>query len=102
VNPNRNTIATTLLLAAAWALAASTARSQDHLGVYRPLTLAPADASSFGGGGAGDDEKAQKPELVKKSPNPVASLVSVPIYVEGPSGGLKWSFRFGVTLLFPK
>jgi hypothetical protein len=102
VNPNRYTISATLLLAAACALAASTARSQDDLGVYRPLTLAPADASSSGGGGVGDDEQAQEAELVEQSLNPVAGLVSVPIYAEDPSGGPSWLLRFAVTFLFPK
>ena len=48
-------------------------------GFYRPLTLAPADAASSGGGGAGDDAKAQAAELAKKLQNPIASLISVPI-----------------------
>jgi hypothetical protein len=90
------------LLAFVCAFAASTARSQDHLGGYRPLTLAAADASSSSGGGAGDDEKGQLAELAKQSQNPVASLVSMPFHVESPSGGPDWGIRFAVTLLFPK
>ena len=67
-----------VLLAFACALAASTGQSQDHLGGYRPLTLAPADANSSGGGGAVDDEKVREAELVKETLNPIASLTSVP------------------------
>jgi hypothetical protein len=85
-------------LALAGALAASTAQSQDHLGVSRPLTLAPADAPSSDAGGAGD-EKAQQAELVKKSLNPVASLVSVPFqnnwdFGIGPSDAMKYTLNF--------
>jgi hypothetical protein len=62
------------------ACAATTALAQDYLGNYRPLTLAPADASSSGGGGAGvDDERAKAAELAKKLQNPVANLISVPL-----------------------
>jgi len=87
------------LLVLAGALAASTAQSQDHLGFYRPLTLAPADATSSGGGGTGDDEAAQQAELVKKSLNPVASLVSVPFqnnwdFGIGPANAMKYTLNF--------
>jgi hypothetical protein len=65
------------------ALVVSIAQCQHPLGGYRPLTLAPAGAISSSGGGTGDEEKAREAELVKKTLNPVASLISV-------------------TLLFPK
>jgi hypothetical protein len=52
--------------------------AQTESGFYRPLTLAPAGAET-GGGPASDDAKAADAELVKKSLNPVADLVSVPI-----------------------
>jgi len=62
------------------ALAATTAVAQSDLGFYRPLTLAPADALSSGGGGAGGDhEKAKAAELAKATQNPIASLISVPL-----------------------
>ena len=62
------------------ACAATTALAQDNLGNYRPLTLAPADATSSGGGGAGvDDEKAKAAALAKATQNPLASLISVPL-----------------------
>jgi len=62
------------------ALAATTAVAQSDLGSYRPLTLAPADALSSGGGGAGGDhEKAKAAELAKATQNPIASLISVPL-----------------------
>ena len=68
-----------ILLATACVLAAPTSQAQEQLAFYRPLTLAPADASSSGGGGAGDDEQAKEAELAKKLQNPVANLISVPI-----------------------
>jgi hypothetical protein len=69
----------TTILTFACALAATTALAQTDSGFYRPLTLAPADATSSGGGAGVDDEKVKQAELVKKSLNPVASLISVPI-----------------------
>jgi hypothetical protein len=58
------------------------------------LTLAPA-----GGGVAGDDEKAKQAELVKKSLNPIASLISVPFqnnwdFGIGPSDAMKYTMNF--------
>lgn len=55
------------------------------------------------------DEAAKEGELVKKTLNPVANLISVPIqnnwgyryYAEGSSGGPDWGLRFAVTFLFP-
>jgi hypothetical protein len=68
------------LLPLVCACAATTALAQDNLGNYRPLTLAPADATSSSGGGAGlDDERAKAAELAKKLQNPVANLISVPL-----------------------
>jgi len=64
------------LVALACALAAAAALGQTDSGFYRPLTLAPADAHSSGGGGAGD-ERAQQGELATKSLNPVADLTIV-------------------------
>lgn len=63
----------------ACALAASTALAQQDSGIYRPFALAPADAISSDGGGAGDDAKVQAAELAKQLQNPIASLISVPI-----------------------
>ena len=85
-----------ILLALACALAASTAQAQDHLGFDRPLTLAPADATSSSSGGAGDDEKAKAAELAKKLSNPVASLISVPIqnnwdFGIGPANAMRYT-----------
>ncbi len=82
-------------LTLACVLAATTALAQNDLGLDRPLTLAPADAISSGGGGAGD-EKAQQAELVKKTLNPVASLISVPIqnnwdFGIGPDDAMKYT-----------
>ena len=69
------------LLAAALActLGATAACAQTQSGFYRPLTLAPADATSSGGGGAEVDAQDARAELAKKLQNPVANLVSVPI-----------------------
>jgi hypothetical protein len=63
------------------------------------LTLAPADATSSGGGGAGDDEAAMQAELVKKTLNPIASLISVPFqnnwdFGIGPSDAMKYTMNF--------
>ena len=82
-------------LTLACVLAATTALAQNDLGLDRPLTLAPADAISSGGGGAGD-EKAQQAELVKKTLNPVASLIAVPIqnnwdFGIGPDDAMKYT-----------
>jgi hypothetical protein len=67
-----------LLILLPAALVVTTALAQNDSGFYRPLTLAAADAPASGGD-AGEDEAAQKAELVKKSLNPIASLVSFPI-----------------------
>ena len=102
-----NTIRTTQILSFACALAATTALAQTDSGFYRPLTLAPADASSSGGGGEGD-ETPREAELAKQSLNPVADLTIVPIqlqlgyryYAEAPSGGPDWGLRFTVFFFF--
>ena len=103
----------------------TTAHAQTDSAFSRPLTLAPADARSSDGGGAGD-EQAQQAELARQSLNPVADLTVVPIqnnwdfgigpanamrftanlqpsyryYAEGASGGPDWSLRFTVFLFF--
>jgi hypothetical protein len=62
------------------ALAATTALGQSDPTFYRPLTLAPADATSSSGGGAGvDDDKAKAAALAKATLNPIASLISLPL-----------------------
>jgi hypothetical protein len=68
-----------ILLALAGASATATAQAQDHVGFYHPLTLAPSEATSPGGGSSGGDEPANEAELAKKLQNPVANLISVPI-----------------------
>lgn len=75
------------LLVAACALVASMARAQDESGFYRPLTLAPADATPSGGGGAGGDEKANAAEMAKKLANPIGALISVPFQNNFDFGG---------------
>lgn len=72
----------------ACALTATTAWAWNDPGFYHPLTFAPADAPAIGGGAGGDDEAAQKAELVRKTLNPVASLISVPIQ-------FNWDFGLG-------
>ena len=74
----------------------------DHArpGFDRQLTLAPPDANSSGVGGAGDEyAKAKAAELVKKSLNPIASLISVPFqnnwdFGIGPSDAMKYTMNF--------
>jgi hypothetical protein len=68
-----------VLLLAAMLANSSSLHAQSYFGSRHPLSLAPADETPPGGGGMGDDEKAQEAELAKKLQNPVASLISVPI-----------------------
>jgi hypothetical protein len=75
------------LLTVACALATPLARAQSESGYYRPLTFAPADATSSAGGGAGDAKS--QPAEQAKSPEPVADLTSVPIQS-------KWTFDFSL------
>jgi hypothetical protein len=92
------------LLAAALvcALGATTAYSQTQSSYYRPLTLAPDDANSSGGGGTGAGVEDQEAELAKKLQNPVAFQLGYRYYADKPSGGQDWGLRFNVTFLFPK
>jgi hypothetical protein len=66
------------LILAACALAATTALSQSVPASSPSLTLAPADATSSGGGAAGQ-EQAQQAELAKAAQNPLAKMISVPL-----------------------
>jgi hypothetical protein len=73
----------------------TTAHAQTDSAFYRPLTLAPADASSSGSGGAGD-EPAREGELAKQSLNPVADLTIVPIqnnwdFGIGPANAMRYT-----------
>ncbi len=78
------------------ALAITTARAQNNSAFDGHLTLALADATSSGGGGAGDDGQDQQAELAKKLQNPLASLISVPIqnnwdFGIGPANAMKYT-----------
>ena len=94
----RNTALAALTLLLAPAIAPVLA--QDHSGYYHSLTLAPTDGTSSGGGGAAvDDDKAKEAELVKKTLNPIASLISVPFqnnwdFGIGPSDAMKYTLNF--------
>jgi len=67
------------LLATGWLVHAQ-APDTSGASFHRPLTLAPVSAEAAGGGGNdAADEAAQNAELVKKTLNPVANLISVPI-----------------------
>jgi hypothetical protein len=88
------------LLAAALAftcvLASSTAKAQTNSAVDGHLTLAPADATSSSGGGAGNPEQDKAAELARKLQNPVADLISVPIQNDwdfgiGPANAMKYT-----------
>ena len=81
------------------AVAQSQVSPMDDLGLTRKLAPAPAEAQPVGGGGVGDDEKAKQAELLKKSLNPVASLISVPFqnnwdFGIGPSHAMKYTLNF--------
>ena len=69
----------------------ATVYAQSELRLYRPLTLAPAEAPAPGGA-AGD----QQADLAQKLQNPVADLISVPIqnnwdFGIGPSQAMKYT-----------
>ena len=96
-----------ILMAAAQACACGiiTTHAQSDSSFYRPLTLAPADANSSGGGGAVDDEKVREAELVKETLNPIASLTSVPFqnnwdFGIGPSDAMKYTLNFQPVIPF--
>jgi len=77
-------------------LGATTAFAQTASTFYRPLTLAPADAPSSGGGAAGADAENTTAELAKKLNNPVAALISVPIqnnwdFGIGPANAMRYT-----------
>jgi len=81
-------------------LAAAQAQSADtgNWGLRSSLILAPANPDASGGGGA-DEEAAKQAELVKKTLNPIASLVSVPFqnnwdFGIGPSDAMKYTLNF--------
>jgi len=73
----RNRIAAALAFSGA--LAAANAAAQSHPGFDRPLTLAPANVTSSGGGAGVDDEKTRAAALAKATLNPIASLISLPL-----------------------
>jgi len=82
-----------LYAALATALVATAAMAQSGPAVLGP-TLAPADATSSGGGGAGD-EQAQQAELAKAAQNPLAKMISVPLqnnfnFGLGPNDATQW------------
>jgi hypothetical protein len=75
--------------------ASTTIQAQDRPVFNSSFTLAPADATSSGGG-AGDEAKDQQAELAKKLQNPVAALISVPIqnnwdFGIGPAHAMKYT-----------
>jgi hypothetical protein len=72
IAPKDKVVAAALIGALAFTTAA---HAQTELRLYRPLTLAPAEAPPSGGG----EEEDQQAELAKKLQNPVADLISVPI-----------------------
>lgn len=78
-------------IVAASLISPSLARARDASGLDRPLTPAPADATSSEAGGAGDGTKDQAAELAKQLQNPIASLTLVPFqnnfdWGAGPAG----------------
>ena len=84
----------TKLILAACALAATTALSQSLPASSPSLTLAPANATSSGDGGAGQ-EQAQQAELAKAAQNPLAKMISVPLqnnfnFGVGPNDATQW------------
>ncbi len=86
-----------LTTALVFAFAAFTASAQNNPGFDGKLTLAPADAASSDGGGAGSNDAAtQEADLAKKLQNPVANLISVPIqnnwdFNIGPADAMKYT-----------
>ena len=66
-------------LAVVCALAAATTQAQDKPVFDSRLTLASAEATSSGGGGAEADQKSQEAELAMKLQNPIAAMISVPL-----------------------
>ena len=91
-----NTIPATLLLTLACALVASMARAQNDSDFPHSLALGPADATSSGAGGSGEEETAREAELAKATVNPVAAVITVPIqnnwdFGIGPADAMKYT-----------
>ena len=87
-HPMDNTVKSKLnLLVATCTLLASVTRAQSESVFYRPLTLALVEAADSGGGGAGEDAKANAAEMAKKLANPIGALISVPFQNNFDFGG---------------
>ena len=79
----------------------TTAGAQTDSGFYRPLTLAPADANSSGGGGAGEEtareaELARLNRMLKVGQQPIQLQPGYRYHAEEPGGGSDWGLRLAV------